>query len=81
MKSPGLTGYAQVNGRNAISWEEKFNMMCVCGSYNIFRDWKILLQTLFKVITREGINSETAATMEDFLGSDRKGRGNYLRKN
>lgn len=70
---PGLTGYAQVNGRNAISWEEKFKYdLAYVNDITFLGDWKILLQTLFKVITREGINSENDATMEDFLGEDGK---------
>ena len=70
---PGLTGYAQVNGRNTISWEEKFKYdLAYVNDITFLGDWKILLQTLFKVITREGINSENDATMEDFLGEDGK---------
>ena len=65
---PGLSGYAQVNGRNAISWDEKFdldieyvNKITFCG------DVKIVLSTVFKsFVKQEGISSETSATMEDF---------------
>ena len=67
---PGLSGLAQVNGRNAISWEEKFNYdVEYVDNVNFTTDWKIILLTIKKVFIREGINSETAATMEYFEGS------------
>lgn len=66
---PGLSGWAQVNGRNAISWEEKFNLD-VEYVYNVsfIDDWKIIFLTLKKVFVREGISSDTAVTMEPFKG-------------
>lgn len=67
---PGLSGLAQVSGRNAISWEEKFDLDVSYVENETFKnDWKIILLTLKKVIVREGITSETAATMEPFKGS------------
>ena len=67
---PGFTGYAQVHGRNAISWEEKFNYDVEYVDHITFLgDWKIIFQTVGSVLRRDGINSETAATMEEFMGS------------
>ncbi|ALS77868.1 sugar transferase [Planococcus kocurii] len=67
---PGLSGLAQVNGRNAISWEEKFKLdVEYIEKVSFLGDCKIILLTLKKVFVREGINSETAATMEYFEGS------------
>ena len=69
---PGITGYAQVNGRNAISWEEKFEKdVWYVEHISLWTDIKILLKTVFVVLNREGISSETAATMEEFRGSER----------
>ena len=67
---PGLTGYAQVNGRNAISWEEKFKLdVQYTKKISLFGDIKIIIQTVLAVFKREGINSETSATMEEFKGA------------
>lgn len=67
---PGLSGLAQVNGRNAISWEDKFNLdVEYVDNVSFFSDWKIIFLTIKKVFVKEGINSETAATMEYFEGS------------
>lgn len=67
---PGLSGWAQVNGRNAIGWEEKFELdVEYVETVSLLTDWKIIFLTLKKVFMREGINSETAATMEPFQGS------------
>jgi len=67
---PGLTGWAQVNGRNAISWEEKFELdVEYVEKMSFFFDLKIILLTLKKVIIREGITSESSVTMEPFKGS------------
>lgn len=68
---PGLTGLAQVNGRNAISWEEKFNYdVEYVDSITFIGDLKIFLLTIKKVFVREGIHSETSATMEPFRGNN-----------
>jgi len=68
---PGITGWAQVNGRNSISWEEKF-ILDVYYVENIgFKiDFEIFIKTIKKVVVREGISSNTAATMEVFKGSN-----------
>ena len=68
---PGLSGYAQVNGRNSVSWEDKFRMDVEYVDHVTFvGDVKIILGTVLKAfVKREGINSETAATMEEFTGS------------
>lgn len=66
---PGLTGYAQVHGRNAISWEEKFKFdVEYTQKISLFGDIKILFETVLKVFRREGISSDTSATMEEFKG-------------
>ncbi|KGX90991.1 sugar transferase [Pontibacillus marinus] len=68
---PGLSGLAQVSGRNAISWEDKFELdVKYVDTVSLFNDWKIIYSTIKKVFVREGINSETAATMEYFEGSE-----------
>jgi len=67
---PGITGWAQVNGRNAISWEEKFKLDVWYVDNQSFRlDIKILLMTIEHVLKREGINQEGQATMTEFMGS------------
>lgn len=66
---PGLTGYAQVSGRNAISWEEKFDCdVEYVDSMSFFMDVKIVFSTLNIVMGRSGISSDTSATMEPFRG-------------
>jgi lipopolysaccharide/colanic/teichoic acid biosynthesis glycosyltransferase len=66
---PGMTGWAQVNGRNAISWEEKFKLdVWYVDNWNIFLDLKIILLTILKVLKREGISAEGHATMPEFRG-------------
>ena len=67
---PGLTGLAQVSGRNAISWEEKFRLdVEYVDNITFIGDIKIILATVKAVLKREGISSETSATMEEFMGS------------
>ena len=66
---PGFTGLAQVNGRNSISWEEKFEWDVKYVEHITFMgDLKIILKTVLTVLRHEGINSETSVTMEEFLG-------------
>jgi sugar transferase EpsL len=66
---PGITGWAQVNGRNAISWEDKFRMdVWYVDNWSLWLDCKILLLTLLKMIKREEINQPGHATMEEFMG-------------
>lgn len=68
---PGLTGLAQVSGRNAISWEEKFNKdIEYINNITFIGDCKIILKTAINVIKKDGINSETSATMEEFIGNE-----------
>lgn len=67
---PGLTGYAQVHGRNALSWEEKFRLDVEYVEHVTFwGDVKIIWETVLVALKRDGINSETSATMEEFMGS------------
>ena len=67
---PGLTGYAQVNGRNAISWEERFKLdVSYTKKISLWMDIGIIFKTVLAVFKREGINSETSATMEEFKGT------------
>lgn len=67
---PGLTGYAQVNGRNAISWEDKFNLdVEYVDNVSFIGDLKIIFITIKKVFTKEGISSQNSVTMEPFRGS------------
>lgn len=71
---PGFTGLAQVHGRNAISWEEKFDWdIKYVDRITFLGDWKIILDTIKVVTSRSGINSNTSATMEEFMGSDNQG--------
>ena len=69
---PGITGWAQINGRNAISWDEKFRLdIWYVDHQNLLLDIKILWLTVLKVFKREGISAEGHATMPDFMGSER----------
>lgn len=68
---PGITGWAQVNGRNAISWEEKFKLdVWYVDNRSLLLDFKILWMTLGKVFKREGISQYGQVTAEKFMGSD-----------
>jgi len=70
---PGITGWAQVNGRNAISWEEKFKLdVWYVDHRSFWLDLKILWMTLNKVFMREGISQDGQATIEVFRGTQRK---------
>ncbi len=67
---PGLTGYAQVHGRNAVSWEDKFAMdIWYTRNITFLGDVKILLETVKTVLKRDGISSETSVTLEECMGS------------
>ncbi len=69
---PGITGLAQVNGRNAISWEKKFEYdVQYVDNITFLGDWKIMFQTVGKVFKREGITSSTSVTMEEFMGTEK----------
>lgn len=68
---PGFTGYAQVNGRNAISWEQKFDYdVQYVDNLSFLGDWKIIWKTIQIVLKKDGISSGTSVTMEEFMGSD-----------
>ncbi len=70
---PGLTGWAQVNGRNAISWEEKFRLdVWYVDNRSLWLDIKIIFMTVIQIFKREGINQEGQATMGEFLGEKRE---------
>ncbi|WDH75418.1 sugar transferase [Exiguobacterium marinum] len=76
---PGLTGLAQVNGRNRLSWEERFEMdVQYVDNITFIGDWKIIFQTAYKVLKRDGISSETSATMEAFMGSEQNHKEDAL---
>ena len=67
---PGITGWAQVNGRNAISWQQKFEYdVWYVDHVSLSLDLKIMFKTIQKVLKRDGINSDTSATMEEFKGN------------
>lgn len=67
---PGITGWAQINGRNTISWEEKFALdVWYVDNWSIGLDMKILFLTVWKVLKRDGISAEGEATMSEFIGS------------
>ena len=67
---PGISGWAQVNGRNAISWEKKFEYdIWYVEHITLALDLKIILKTIWNIFKREGINAENSVTMENFLGN------------
>ena len=68
---PGLTGLAQIHGRNTVSWEDKFAWDVKYVDHITFLgDWKIILDTVLAVVKREGISSESSVTMEEFMGTE-----------
>lgn len=71
---PGITGWAQVNGRNAISWDDKFAYdVWYVGHQSLMLDLKILWMTVWQVLSRKGISADGEATMDEFLGTAEKG--------
>lgn len=67
---PGLTGYAQAHGRNAVTWEEKFKMdVWYTRNISFITDVKVIIDTVKVVLKRDGISSDTSATMEEFMGT------------
>ncbi|WP_342432771.1 sugar transferase [Neobacillus sp. FSL H8-0543] len=75
---PGITGWAQINGRNAIAWEEKFKLdVWYVKNRSFILDMKILLLTIKKVITSEGISNQNHVTMPDFEGDATRKHQNY----
>ena len=70
---PGITGWAQINGRNEISWEEKFNLdVWYVDHWTFWLDVRIIFQTIWKVIKGEGVSQPGRATMEEFMGNKKK---------
>lgn len=70
---PGITGWAQVNGRNNASWEEKFEFdVWYVDNWDLWLDFKILLKTVAQVVLRKDINQEGQATAEEFMGTEQK---------
>lgn len=70
---PGITGWAQINGRNAISWEQKFSLdVWYVDNQSMYLDLKILVLTVWKVFKREGISAAGEVTMTKFMGSTKK---------
>jgi len=68
---PGITGWAQVNGRNAITWEQKFALdLWYVDNWSLWLDLKILALTIWKIVKREGISQPGHATMEEFMGNE-----------
>lgn len=68
---PGFTGLAQVNGRNSISWEEKFDLdVKYVDQISFLNDWRIIAETVLVVLKRDGINSNSSSTMEEFFGTE-----------
>jgi len=68
---PGITGWAQVNGRNSLSWAQKFNLDCFyVKNISFFLDLKIIFLTIFKVISKDGINSKNHVTVKPFTGNN-----------
>ncbi len=72
---PGITGWAQVNGRNDLSWEEKFDLdVWYVDNWNLALDFRILIMTVGKALRRDGISAEGYATMPEFMGSEESER-------
>ena len=68
---PGMTGWAQIKGRNALNWEDRFKMdVLYVDNWNLWLDIRILFLTMFKVFKREGISGENHVTMEEFMGTE-----------
>ncbi|MBQ7549655.1 MAG: sugar transferase [Clostridia bacterium] len=71
---PGLSGYAQVNGRNALSWDERFKLdVWYTRNISFLLDLRIVLKTIYTAFKREGISSDTNVTMEKFVGNEDTG--------
>ena len=75
---PGLTGYAQAHGRNAVSWEDKFAMdVWYTTHITLVGDIKIIFDTIKSVLKHDGINSSTSVTMEEFLGTSNHAKSTW----
>jgi lipopolysaccharide/colanic/teichoic acid biosynthesis glycosyltransferase len=69
LMKPGVTGWAQVNGRNALTWDEKFALdVWYVQNQSLWLDLRIVVKTFFVVFGRRNVNSASAATMEEFMG-------------
>ncbi len=78
---PGLTGYAQAYGRNSLTWEEKFEKdVYYVDNVSLSLDIKVILKTVAIVLKRDGISSETSATMEEFFGTEQMQKKMYTHK-
>lgn len=72
---PGITGWAQVNGRNAISWDEKFRMdVWYVDNQNLLLDFKILVMTVSHLINPKGVSQDDHVTAKEFMGRDEDGK-------
>lgn len=79
---PGITGWAQINGRNTISWEEKFALdVWYVDNCSLWLDMKIMFMTVVKVFRREGISAEGEATMAEFMGNNNTQYSDLQRSN
>jgi sugar transferase EpsL len=68
---PGITGWAQINGRNSISWPEKFTLdLWYIDNHSLLLDFKILILTVWRVVERHGVSAKNSATMPEFKGSE-----------
>jgi len=71
--NPGITGWAQINGRNSITWEEKFQLdLWYIDNWSLWLDIKIIAQTVFKIVSKEGIDEDQNTTMTEFMGTVEK---------
>jgi len=76
---PGITGWAQINGRNGISWEEKFTLDCWYVQHQtLLLDIRILVTTIVKVLRRDNISAKNEATMPKFEGIKEKSNGSHI---
>ncbi|MEN6437691.1 MAG: sugar transferase [Syntrophobacter sp.] len=72
---PGITGWAQINGRNAISWEKKFELdVWYVDHWSLWLDIKIIGMTIWKILRREGISQQGEATAREFMGNTQRGK-------
>jgi lipopolysaccharide/colanic/teichoic acid biosynthesis glycosyltransferase len=71
--APGITGWAQINGRNSISWEEKFQLdLWYIDHWSLWLDLKIFIQTVIKIVSKEGIDEDQNTTSTEFMGTASK---------
>ena len=71
--SPGITGWAQINGRNSITWEEKFQLdLWYIDHWSLWLDLKIIAKTVSKIVSKEGVDEDQNTTMTEFMGTSQK---------